>query len=356
MLSALRNFALTFAVSALIFGVIAYFIVGFVVDTMTDAIPTGNDTEDFSDPLLPDTSPDPIVIPPAISTEDNDATEPPADETPILGDTFNLLIIGSDYQPELFSDYDYEEKWRADPSNTGFPDRRNRPYGADTLLILRVDKENRKFVFCSIPRNTRVSVDGEYIQLGDVISRKSNEFLCGKVSGLTGISIDYYVHITVGKIASIVDAVDGITYYVPEDMNYEDPEQQLTISLKKGTNTLDGKEAMQLLRYVGYENGNVGRMNTSVEFIKAVFAKFTNITYLSKAASLYDSVIDSVETNFTSDDLMNNLELIFSYPKFEAVTVTYPGTTKTYGGVAYFEPSISTAMNMFDSFTKKAGQ
>ncbi len=356
MLSALRNFALTFAVSALIFGVIAYFIVGFVVDTMTDAIPTGDDTEDFSDNLFPGTSSDPVILPPAVSGTETDTTEPPADETPIMGDTFNVLLIGSDYQPELFSDYDYEEKWRADPNNTGFPDKRNRPWGADTLILLRVDKENRKFVFCSIPRNTRVSVDGEYIQLGDVISQKSTEFLCGKVAGLTGLSIDYFAHITVGKIASIVDAVDGITYYVPEDMSYEDPEQNLTISLKKGTNNLNGAKAMQLLRYVGYENGAVGRMNTSVEFLKAVLAKFTNVTYLTKAGSLYDSVKSSVETNFTSDDLMNNLELIFSYPKFEAVTVTYPGTTKTYSGVAYFEPSISTAMNMFDSFTtKKAG-
>ncbi len=356
MLSALRNFALTFAVSALIFGVIAYFIVGFVVDTMTDAIPTGNDTEDFSDTFFPDSPSDPVILPPALSGTETGKADPPADDPPIAGDTFNVLLIGSDYQPELFSDYNYEEEWRADPNNTGFPDKRNRSWGADTLILLRVDKENKKFVFCSIPRNTRVSVDGEYIQLGDVISQKSTEFLCGKVAGLTGLSIDYFAHITVGKIASIVDAVGGITYYVPEDMNYEDPVQNLTIDLKKGTTNINGEKAMQLLRYVGCENGNAGRMSTTVEFLKAVLAKFTNITYLTKASSLFDAIKDSVETNFTSDDLMNNLELIFAYPKFEAVTVTYPGTTKVYSGVAYFEPSISTAMNMFDSYTaKKAG-
>lgn len=351
MLSALRNFALTFAISALIFGVIAYFIVGFVVDTMTDAIPGGVETEDTSDDIFEDTSYNPIITPGTTGTESVDTVEPPVVEDPINGDTFNILLIGSDYQPELFDDYDYEEKWRADPNNTGFPDKRNRPWGADAIILVRIDKENRQFVFCPIPRNTRISVDGEYMQLGDVISSKSVEFLCGKVAGLTGLEMDYYVHVTVGAIKEIVDSVGGLTYYVPEDMVYEDPEQQLSINLKKGTNNITGEKAMQLLRYVGYANGNAGRMNTSVEFLKAVLAKFTNITYLAKAPELYSSVLNSVETNFTADDLVNNLDLIFAYPKFEAITVTYPGSAKAYNGVTYFEPTVAAAMDMFDSFT-----
>lgn len=352
MLSAIRNFALTFAISALIFGVIAYFIVGFVVDTMTEAIPGGYDTEyDPEDFFNNNPSFDTSSADGTDSQGSVDTAVPPVTSETINGDTFNILLIGSDYQPELFDDYDYESKWREDPNNVGFPDKRDRPWGADALILLRVDKENRKFVFCPIPRNTRVMVSGDYMQLGDVISEKSIDFLCGKVSGLTGLDIDYYVNINVGVIDDIVDAVDGITFYVPEDMVYEDPLQELTIDLKKGTTAITGEKAMQLLRYVGYKNGNAGRMSTAVEFIKAVLAKFTNITYLAKAPELYSTVIEHVETNFTADDLVNNLELIFSYPKFEAVTVTYPGTAKAYGGITYFEPSVAAAMDMFDSFT-----
>lgn len=344
MVSALRNFALTFIISALIFGLLGYFVVGFVLDTMsqptlpdnppihsgTSDSTSGGDTNDTSDPPGTDTG--------------NDTDVPPEEE--IVGETFNILLVGSDYQPELFDDYDYEEKWEG----PGFPDRRNRKWGADMIIVLRIDKEKREFVFCPIPRNTRVLVDGNYMQLGDVLSEKSLEFLSGKVSGLTGLKIDYYALVNVGAISSAVDVLGTVKYYVPENMVYSDPLQDLEINLKQGTTTIDGERAEQLLRYVGYKNGNVGRMHTTVELAKAILAKFTNVTYLPKAPELYNAVKDHVETDFTLDDLLNNLDLIFAYSRFESKTINYPGTNKVYDGVNYFEPNLSQALDMFDSY------
>ncbi len=341
MLSALRNFALTFAVSALIFGVLAYVIVGFVIDTMEDTIPAGNQVETNPGYLTTDNSND-TAIPP----ETTDSNDPSVFPEEIEGDTFNMLLVGTDYQPTLFDDYDYEEKWEG----PGFPDKRNRPWGADMIMLLRVDKENRNFIFCSVPRNTRVYVDGSYVQLGDTLGTKGIEYLCGKVSSITGLGIDYYATVSTESIKDTIDAIGTITYYVPEDMQYSDPVQELEIDLKKGTHTIDGEKAVQLLRYVGYKNGNVGRMNTAIEFAKAILAKFTNITYLNKASEIYTAVDEYIETNFTLDDLLNNLDLIFAYSKFETITVTYPGSNRVYDGITYFEPSIASAMKIFNSY------
>ncbi len=344
MLSALRNFALTFLISALIFGVLAYLIVGFVVDTMEDTIPTGNE---ISGDTAPDGQYNPNIDknnPP--STSGSTGTTEPDFIDEIKGETFNILLVGTDYQPKLFDDYDYEEKWEGD----GFPDKRNRPWGADMIVLLRIDKENRQFVFCSIPRNSRVYVDGAYVQLGDTLSKKGINYLCGKVATMTELRIDYYATVSAEAIKEAIDAVGTITYYVPEDMQYSDPLQELEIDLKKGTTTIDGEKAAQLLRYVGYKNGNIGRMNTTVDFAKAILAKFTNITYLEKAAEIYTALSEHVETNFTLDDLFNNLDLIFSYSKFEAVTITYPGTSKVFDGITYFEPSVTNAVKIFNSY------
>ncbi len=335
MLSALRNFALTFLISILIFGVMAYFIVEFVMDTLSVAISAeSSETKEIE-----------LVRP-----EDTDSPSQPGTPNVTIenlnGDTFNVLLIGTDYQPEIFDDYDYEDTWTGD----GFPDKRSRRWGADTLLLLRVDKENRKFVFCSLPRTARVLVDGNNMQLGDVLSEKDIDFLCGKVSGLTGLDIDYHAILHVGALAECVDTLGGLKYYIPEDMSYEDPAQNLKIDLQKGTVDLDGDKAMQLLRYAGYKNGTTGRMNTAISFIQAILAKFTNVTYLAKAPELYGILSEQVQTNFTADDLVNNLDLIFAYSKFEAVTVTYPGSIKSYDGIAYFEPSVQSALDIFDSY------
>ena len=74
------------------------------------------------------------------------------------------------------------------------------------------------------------------MKLGDVYAERGVEYLCGKVSGLTGLEIDYYASLDVGSIASVVDKIGGVSYYIPEDMKYEDPDQDLVIDLKKGTN------------------------------------------------------------------------------------------------------------------------
>ena len=42
--------------------------------------------------------------------------------------------------------------------------------------------------------------------------------------------------------------------------------------------------------------------------------------------------------------------MLFSYPKFEAVAVSYPGSPKVYDGVTFFETSVSAAMEIFDSY------
>ncbi len=345
MLSGLRNFALTFLISALIFAVLASLIVGFVLDTMDNTLPAGNQISN-------DTAPDGQYNP--SHDKNNPSTSKDPDDTDISdlvideieGETFNILLIGNDYQPELFDDYDYEENWEGE----GFPDKRSRPWGADMIILLRVDKENRQFIFSSIPRNSRIYVDGAYVQLGDTLKTKGLDYLCGKVASMTGLRMDYYASVSVSAIEEAIDAVGTITYYVPEDMQYSDPLQELEIDLEKGTTTIDGEKAAQLLRYVGYKNGNTGRMNTTIEFAKAILAKFTNITYLDKAKDLYNAVSEHVETNFTLDDLLNNLDLIFAYSKFETVTVTYPGSNKVYDGITYFEPKIANAIQIFDSY------
>ncbi|MBQ8248621.1 MAG: LCP family protein [Clostridia bacterium] len=345
MLSGLRNFMLTFLISALIFGILASLIIGFVLDTVDSTIPAGNG-------ITNETAPDGQYNPnhdnnnPSKnnSPDDTDISDLVVDE--IEGETFNILLIGNDYQPELFDDYDYEEKWEGE----GFPDKRNRPWGADMIILLRVDKENRQFIFTSIPRNSRVYVDGAYVQLGDTLGTKGLDYLCGKVASMTGLRIDYYASVSVSAIEEAIDAVGTVTYYVPEDMQYSDPLQNLEIDLEKGTTTIDGEKAAQLLRYVGYKNGNTGRMNTTIEFAKAILAKFTNVTYLDKADDLYNAVSKHAETNFTLDDLLNNLDLIFAYSKFETVTITYPGSNKVYDGITYFEPKIANAIQIFDSY------
>lgn len=333
MLSGLKNFAMTFLIAALIFGLLAYFIVGFVLDALTDTI---------SDPISTDTYE--TVLPSTTTAPTSETTVPVTDN--INGETFNFLLIGTDYQPEILDHYDYEENFEGD----GFPDIRNRKITTDTLMIVRVDKENRKFVFCSLPSNTQVTVKGITTCLGDVYADYGVETLCGQVSGLTGLEMNYYAVLDVQNLAEAIDILGGVDYYVTEDMQYEDPEQNLVIDLKKGMTKLDGEKAAQMLRYVGYINGNSGRMATAVSFVQKMLSKITKVADILTDNEKLDAIRAIVTTNFSPDDLVNNADLIFAFPKFESVTVNYPGSSKQIDGVMYFVPSLKNALKMFADY------
>ena len=167
MLSAVKNFAITFAASALIFGIIAYFVAGAVENGITAA---GNDTDMVTGSETGDNAAVDFVY---VTDENGEAvtdenglpvTEVKKDEPPVVddikGNSFNMLLVGTDYQPAVLDDYDltaYNE------NVSGFKVK-ERTINADTIVLIRVDKELKSFIFLPIPSNTQVFVSGMNIR------------------------------------------------------------------------------------------------------------------------------------------------------------------------------------------------
>ena len=91
MLSATKNFVLTFLIALVIFGLIAYMLVGLVLNNLmgigsTDAEVPENTAE-------------------APEDEDSGSIGIQFGDT---GESFNILLIGTDYRPSEFVDYDPE--------------------------------------------------------------------------------------------------------------------------------------------------------------------------------------------------------------------------------------------------------
>ncbi len=347
MLSAVKNFTITFVVSAVIFGVIAY----FVSDSIETGIFAGEPTS-TEDGTGDQTGGEVTNRPFAYVTDEsgnavtdengNPVTEMINDPVPdeVKGKSFNVLLVGTDHQPDVLNDYDLTS---VNANIKGFK-MHERTVNVDTIILVRVDKEKQSFVFMPIPTNTQIYVDGGNTTLSAVYSKHGLDFVCRKVRALTGLNIDYYVSMSIPKLVSAIDAIGGISYMVPVDMHYIDETQSLEINLKKGQQTLDGKKSLDLLRYSSYSDGNVSRMAIGVDFLKALLDKMTAPGYFDRAQSIYNSVVGYADTNFALDDLLENIDLIFSYSKYDKVNVSYPGVSKTEGGTNYFIPSYSEAI------------
>lgn len=341
-MTSVKNFVITFFIAALILGVLAYFVVSYATDALL-AAPT-------------DIGPAVTDLAPVIENAPVGSIETDGEGNVIFYDinseSFTVLLLGTDYQPDILFDYDLSIL-NAREKKDQFP-YRERIVSADAILLMHIDREQKQFVLCSIPGNTRVSCGGVGQPLGSLYDSMGIDYLVDKVSALTGLKIDYHAVISISDFAGIVSSLGGISYNVPCDMHYEDASQGLVISLQKGEALLSGEKALQLLRFDSYEDGVNTRAKTIVSFAHAMLDKVTQPEYLTQALTFYRQWKPAIETDFTENDLTEHLDIIFAYPSFTLVAMTYPGEYRIADdNTIYFDPDTQAAYDAFVSYKNK---
>jgi hypothetical protein len=79
-------------------------------------------------------------------------------------------------------------------------------------------------------------------------------------------------------------------------MQYEDTWDHYVIDLKPGVQRLDGRTALQYVRYRD-EEGDIGRVSRQQKFIKAVLSEVSSPAIILKAPSLIREVFSSLDTD-----------------------------------------------------------
>ncbi|MGE5629575.1 MAG: LCP family protein [Caulobacteraceae bacterium] len=210
---------------------------------------------------------------------------------------------------------------------------------SDTMIVVSYNKENNNMVMLSVPRDTRVNIPGYgYDKINSAAARKEGTALAMETVGnLLGIPIHQYVKVDFKGAAKLVDILGGVKVNVPQDMDYDDPAQNLSIHLKKGIQVLNGANAVKFARYrSGYSDQDLGRIKAQQSLIKAVIDKLTSPAVIPKALSIADAASKCIKTNMPNSDIaryaMNLGKLKTDNIKF----YTVPGEPKMIGKVAYY--------------------
>ncbi len=189
----------------------------------------------------------------------------------------------------------------------------------DTIIVATYDPKNQKASLLSIPRDTFVGKNPQTGTGSDKINalyQKSPEKTLAKVNEITGLDIKYYMVIDNQALIKLVDVIGGVNFYVPIDMVYDDPTQDLHINLKEGQQKLNGDKAEQLLRYrhgnldkktgkyLGtypeeYGGNDYGRMRTQREFMIETAKQTLQAKNILKVKEIVDIAYEYVETNLS---------------------------------------------------------
>lgn len=173
---------------------------------------------------------------------------------------------------------------------------------SDVIMVVRYDEEHNRIAAMSIPRDTYVNYKGTRL-VNSVYGAGGIDAVSKVVTQLTGLKINYYVQFNVGTFAKLVDLLGGVEFNVPQNMNYDDPVQDLHIHLKKGLQTLNGEDAESMVRFRGYPQADLKRVEVQQDLLKELIKQKLNAEYLLKVPSIYASIKNDIKCNMSITEM-----------------------------------------------------
>lgn len=175
---------------------------------------------------------------------------------------------------------------------------------SDTMMLALVDPKEVKVQLLSIPRDAYVDIPGHRMdKLNVAYPKGGSKLMIEALENWLDIDISGFVSINFEGFIDLVDLFGGIEVDVKRVMNYDDPIDGTRIRLTPGKQVLDGKNALDYVRFRYSNDGrhasDYDRMERQQEALKAMANKLTIMKSLPRLFSIMDILSDNVKTSLT---------------------------------------------------------
>lgn len=184
-------------------------------------------------------------------------------------------------------------------------------------MVAHIVPDRRKVSVISIPRDTRVELEGigstkvnhaHFIGNENDGSEGGIKAAIQAVSNLLDVPIHYHVKLDFFGFEKIVDEIGGVELELSEEVRLtQSLKGRSPLTLEKGKHTLSGELALDFVRErFSRSNGEFGRQEAQMEVIRSITEKVTRPDYLPKLPGLITQIKDDLlETNFENADLVS---------------------------------------------------
>lgn len=228
---------------------------------------------------------------------------------------------------------------------------------AEMITFVKADKENRRFVFSSIPATLKVvttgaqkNEDGSPIHLGSVYNVNGIEYMTDLVSGIIGIEIDYYYVMSKENFIKTIDTLGTI----PVDLKYDliHNANDYTVNLYAGKQELDGDKALQYITFADYKNGELDRLTVQTMLAKLAFNEYLTSENHKTCKEDFAEISKLAKTNLTAEEFERQCDLFFRFPDYKLEpTVAFPtGASTQENGKVYYGYTSNTVLNEFEAY------
>ncbi|MCK5242777.1 LCP family protein [bacterium] len=194
--------------------------------------------------------------------------------------SMNILVLGTD-------DVDYSKH-------------------TDTIMLMHWQPLPSRLALLSIPRDTLIrmpkrgplKINAVYAYGNALGSREyALAMTRASIETLLGVKVNYVIHVRYSNFITLVDALGGVPLYVEKRMRYTDQAGGLNIDLDPGYQLLDGRQALNYVRFRHDRDGDIGRIRRQQKFVKAFINQLVRFSKFPRTASAFYTFLKQVETN-----------------------------------------------------------
>jgi polyisoprenyl-teichoic acid--peptidoglycan teichoic acid transferase len=235
--------------------------------------------------------------------------------------SLSLLTMGLTWQSPVARSLMQEQRIRGILIGSDYEDNTRH---SDTMMVISYDPQSRFLDVLSIPRDTMISIPQmpSVHRVNEVFAHEfrhsgknftvTSMALKGVVETLLssgtaqGFDIPYFFTIDYGGFRAFIDALGGVYVKVTEPMNYDDSWGHLHIHFEPGTYLLDGKHALEYVRFRG-KSADQGRVRRQQIFVREVLKRMKSPVLLWRLPGSIKTVMAGFHTNLSLWDMASLL-------------------------------------------------
>lgn len=234
----------------------------------------------------------------------------------------------------------------------GYDSSINGPPRADTIIVASVNLDTNSIGLLFIPRDTRVQVNGHgYDRINASHAYGGISLLKETVEDFLNIKLDYYLETDFQGFAEIIDQIGGLDIHIDKPLHYVDKAGGLYIDLPAGNVHLNGKKALQYVRYRG-TRGDIGRVQRQQKFVQALMKKAVSSQVIFNLPGIYKEVMDSLNTNIPIKDITPFVKLAKNADLSNMKTEMVPGRPEYINGASYWIPEKESLQIMVNNLIR----
>lgn len=201
----------------------------------------------------------------------------------------------------------------------------------DTLMLIKANSKDNSLDMISIPRDSYVSINGKMDKINAAHSYGGIDLTMDVVRDFLGINLDKYMVISFEAVIKGIDALGGMDVDVSEKVG-------AAMGISPGVHKMTGDQVLHYVRFrKGYQNADLGRINTQQDFLKQFIKESSKIENLPKLPKVYQAMKPYIKTNMSLKELSSLAMKFKSVDSSKLNSVRLEGEGFNMGGISYYK-------------------